>query len=76
MRRLEYVPFRKMLQRQRRRRAILRALKKIVLTVLLLMMALACISYGISMGLGRSVSSRSADFSLFGEEPQIDAVAG
>ncbi len=41
MRRLEYVPFRKMLQRQRRRRAILRALKKIVLTVLLLMMALA-----------------------------------
>lgn len=41
MRRLEYVPFRKMLQRQRRRRAIFRALKKIVLTVLLMMIALA-----------------------------------
>ncbi len=48
--------------------------RSLAVASLLLMMALACISYGISMGLGRSVSSRSADFSLFGEEPQIDAV--
>ena len=36
-------------------------------------MALSCISYGISMVTGRSTSSRSVDFSLFGEEEQIDA---
>lgn len=48
--------------------------KSLAISSLLLMMALACISYGISMGLGRSVSSRSVDFSLFGEEEQIDAV--
>lgn len=48
--------------------------KSLAVSSLLLMMALACISYGISMGLGLSANSRSVDFSLFGEERQIDAV--
>lgn len=48
--------------------------KSLAVSSLLLLMALSCISYGISMGLGRSVSSRSVDFSLFGEEEQVDAV--
>lgn len=48
--------------------------KSLAVSSLLLVMALACISYGISMGLGRSGSARSVDFSLFGEEEQIDAV--
>ncbi len=48
--------------------------RSLAVSSLLLMMALACISFGIAMGLGSSVSSRSADFSLFGEEAQIDAV--
>lgn len=48
--------------------------KSLAVSSLLLMMALACISYGISMGLGRSADSRSVDFSLFGTEEQIDAV--
>lgn len=48
--------------------------KSLAVSSLLLMMALSCISYGISMGLGRSASSRSVDFSLYGEQEQIDAV--
>lgn len=48
--------------------------KSLAIASLLLMMALACISYGISMGVGRSADSRSVDFSLFGSEEQIDAV--
>ncbi len=48
--------------------------KSLAVSSLLLLMALACISYGISMGMGRSVSSRSVDFSLFGTEEQIDTV--
>ncbi len=48
--------------------------KSLAVASLLLMMALACISYGISMGLGRSVSSRSVDFSLLGSAEQMDAV--
>lgn len=50
--------------------------KSLAVSSLLLLMALACISYGISMGVGRSADSRSIDFSLFGEEEQIDAVLG
>lgn len=46
--------------------------RPLAVSSLLLMTALACISFGISMGLGRSVSSRSVDFSLLGEEAQID----
>ena len=37
-------------------------------------MALSCISYGISMGFGRSGSRRSVDFSLFGTETEMNAV--
>lgn len=48
--------------------------KSLAVASLLLMMALACVSYGISMGFGRSADSRSVDFSLFGSEEQIDAV--
>lgn len=53
---------------------VLSQYKSLAVSSLLLLMALACISYGISMGLGRSVSSRSVDFSLFGAEEQIDDV--
>lgn len=48
--------------------------KSLAVSSLLVMMALACVSFGISVGLGRSVNNRSVDFSLFGEEAQIDAV--
>ncbi len=48
--------------------------KSLAVASLLLMVALACISYGISMGLGRSADSRSVDFSLFGSEEEINAV--
>lgn len=47
--------------------------KSLAVASLLLLMALSCVSYGISMGLGRAGASRSADFSLFGEEREIDA---
>ena len=50
--------------------------KSLAVASLLLMIALACVSYGISMGLGRSTDSRSVDFSLFGPEEEIDAVLG
>lgn len=48
--------------------------KSLAVSSLLLLMALSCISYGISMGFGRSGSRRSIDFSLFGTEEQINAV--
>lgn len=48
--------------------------KSLAIASLLLLMAMACVSYGISMGFGRSVSGRSTDFSLFGEEAQIDSI--
>lgn len=48
--------------------------QSLAVSSLLLLMALACISYGISMGFGRSDDSRSVDFSLFDEEQQIDAI--
>lgn len=48
--------------------------KSLAVASLLLMIALACISYGISMGIGRSTDSRSVDFSLFGSEEEIDTV--
>lgn len=47
--------------------------RALAVSSLLLMTALACISFGIAMGMIRSVSSRSVDFSLFGEETGIDA---
>lgn len=53
---------------------VLSQYKSLAISSLLLMMALACISFGIAMGLGRSVSGRSVDFSLFGEKAQTDAV--
>lgn len=48
--------------------------KSLAVSSLLLLMALSCISYGISMGLGRSADSRSIDFSLFGTEETVNAV--
>ncbi len=48
--------------------------KSLAVASLLLMIALACISYGISMGLGRSADSRSVDFSLFGPEEEVRTV--
>ncbi len=48
--------------------------KSLAVSALLLLMAFSCIAYGAAMGLARTVSVRSADFSLFGEEPQIDRV--
>ena len=48
--------------------------RSLAVSSLLLLMALACISYGISMGFGRSSDSRSVDLSLFGTEEQVDAV--
>lgn len=38
---------------------------------LLLLIALACVSYGISMGFGRATARRSVDFSVFGDESGI-----
>lgn len=48
--------------------------KSLAVASLLLLMAFACVSYGISMGFGRSASSRSADFSMFGEEWQVNSI--
>lgn len=48
--------------------------KSLAVSSLLLLTALSCISFGISMGFGRSTSNRSVDFSLFGTEEQINAV--
>lgn len=48
--------------------------KSLAVASLLLLMALACVSYGISMGFGRSADNRSVDFSLFGTEEQVNAV--
>lgn len=53
---------------------VLSQYKSLAVSSLLLLMALACISYGISMGFGRSVSSRSIDFSLFGTDKEVDTV--
>lgn len=53
---------------------VLSQYKSLAVSSLLLLMALACISYGISMGFGRPVSSRSIDFSLFGTEKEVNAV--
>lgn len=50
--------------------------RSLAVSSLLLLMAFACTSYGISMGVGRAVSGRSTDFSLFGEEADIDRVLG
>lgn len=47
--------------------------KALAVASLLLLLSLACISYGISMGLGRSAGSRSVDFSLFGEAQEMEA---
>ena len=53
---------------------VLSQYRSLAVSSLLLLMALACISYGISMGFGRSSDSRSVDLSLFGKEEQVDAV--
>ncbi len=53
---------------------VLSQYRSLAVSSLLLLMALACISYGISMGFGRSSDSRSVDLSLFGTEEQVDAV--
>ncbi len=48
--------------------------KSLAISSLLLLMALSCISYGVSMGFGHSGSQRSVDFSLFGTETEMNAV--
>lgn len=48
--------------------------KSLAVASLLLLMAFACVSYGISMGFGRSASSRSVDFSLLGDEQEIEGI--
>ncbi len=53
---------------------VLSQYRSLAVSSLLLLMALACISYGISMGFGRSSDSRSVDLSLFGTEEQVAAV--
>ncbi len=47
--------------------------RALAVSSLLLLLSLACISYGISMGLGRSNRGRSVDFSLFGQAEEIEA---
>lgn len=46
--------------------------KSLAISSLLLLMALACISYGIAMGHRNGGDSRSVDFSIFGEGQQIN----
>lgn len=48
--------------------------KSLAIASLLLTMALASISYGISMGTGRTEDSRCVDFSIFGTEEQVKAI--
>lgn len=51
--------------------------KALAVSSLLLLMALSCISYGFSMGFGRGgegSDSRSCDFTLLGEEEEIQQV--
>lgn len=48
--------------------------KSLAVSSLLLLMAFACTSYGMSVGITRATSGRTADFSLFGEEADIDRV--
>ena len=48
--------------------------KSLAISNLLITMALACISYGVAMGVEHNVSSRSVDFSIFGEEAQAKSV--
>lgn len=48
--------------------------KSLAVSCLLLVTALSCISFGISLGFGRSGSSRTTDFSLFGEEAELDRI--
>lgn len=45
--------------------------KSLAVCSLLLLLALSCISYGISIGIGRSTEKRSVDFSLFGTEKEV-----
>lgn len=48
--------------------------KALAVCSLLLLLALSCVSYGISLGIGRAADNRSTDFSLFGEETDIKTV--
>lgn len=50
--------------------------KTLAVCSLLLLLALSCVSYGISLGIGRDADNRSTDFSLFGGEADIKAVLG
>lgn len=53
---------------------VLSQYRSLTVASLLILIALSCISYGISMGIARTSGSRSVDFSLFGEDSQIDHV--
>lgn len=53
---------------------VLSQYKSLAVSSLLLLLALSCFSYGISLGIGRAAGNRSADFSLFGEEAELDAI--
>lgn len=46
--------------------------KALAVSSLLLLMGISCLSYGISVGIGMTTDSRSTDFSLFGEEKQVE----
>ena len=48
--------------------------KSLAVSSLLLMMAISCLSFGISLGIGRATDVRSTDFSLFGEMGKVNAV--
>ncbi len=55
---------------------VLAQYKPLAVASLLLVLALSCISYGISVGFGRTAGGRTADFSLFGEEAEIARILG
>lgn len=48
--------------------------KALTVSSLLLLMAISCLSYGISLGVGRGGDARTTDFSLFGNEEEMSAV--
>lgn len=47
--------------------------KALSIASLLLLIAISCTSYGISIGLGRTAGARSTDFSIFGSSKEITA---
>lgn len=54
--------------------SVLHQHKALAVSSLLLLLALSCASYGISLGFSRGSDSRSADFSLLGGEAEVSAV--